>query len=119
MAFRLPTFNITCNVWHAGPVVPPVGPPDIAGLQCQLAWDAAGGSVFLIGAAPRHFMLLRVPPRTDLRGQESSTFQDVVEVPAASGRFYVCWRVDDVGRGFVNEYRQGMILLGQTPTPMP
>lgn len=118
MPFAAPQFNLLCNIW-GGNVVPPVGLPRIANQLCQLAWDRTAGVPFLVGANIVHVMLLRVPAGTDLRDQLSATFQDVVEVPAGSGRFYTCWRVDDVARGFPNEYRQGLLRLVQHPTPLP
>jgi hypothetical protein len=64
-------------------------------------------------------MKMRVPAGTDLRGNLSTTQRDLVEVPAGSGRYYEVWVVDDVAKGFFNEYRQGLILAIAQPTPLP
>lgn len=116
MAFVVPNFNITCNVWHS-PVIPPVGLPAIAGLACQLTMD---GRIITtgLGGGLRSVMLLKVPSGTDLRGQFSSTSRDTVECPAGSGRYYTCWAVDDVSRGFANQYRLGFIVQENIPTPL-
>jgi hypothetical protein len=53
------------------------------------------------GAAPS----LLLPPGTDIRDDSCVSGRDVVEVPAASGRWYFVSLVDDVGKGFPNEYR--------------
>lgn len=119
MAFTLPTLNLACHVWHNGATVPPVGPPDIPNMACQLAWDAHNDHVLAFGVTVRSLMKVRFGHRVDVRGPLSATGSDVVEVPANSGRFYVVWYVDDVARGFGNEYRQAYVMLAQTPTPMP
>lgn len=118
--FVVPQFPIVCNLW-TGPAA--VGPPRVAGVPCNLAfgrrtpvqwWDWAGLGL------PGIWMQLLVPARTDIRGFQSATGSDVAEVPAGSGRFYVCDFVDDIGRGFLNEHR--FALLQQSlpwPTPDP
>jgi len=119
MPFVVPQFNILCNVWHNGGVVPPVGAPDIADLPCQLAWDRAADNPVAIAAPIRVPMKLRVPLSTDIRGPLASTGQDIVEVPAGSGRFYALMYVDDVAKAFANEYRQALMFMAQCPTPLP
>jgi hypothetical protein len=116
--FRLPTLNLTANVWHNSGVVPPAGAPDIAGMACQLAWDHSG-DIATPPAAQKHFMKMRVPPRSDLRDANSSTGPDVVEIPAGTARYYAVQLVDDVGRGFPNEFRQALVTLAAHPTPLP
>jgi hypothetical protein len=117
--FRIPTFNLLCNVWHNGAlVVPPVGPPDIALLVCQLAWDLSA-DLLVVPAGGKSAMKLRVPAGTDLRQLLSSTGADEVEVPAGSGRYYRCMAVDDVAKGFPNEFRQALIVFVGVPTPLP
>jgi hypothetical protein len=119
MAFRIPTFNLTCNVWHAQ-ALPPVGAPAIAALPCQLAWDHIGdhpvGTLFTTAIL---IMVIRVAARTDLRPRSSSTGYDIIECPAGTGRYYGVVGVDDVARGFPNEYRQAIVAQQQFPTPIP
>jgi len=119
MAFTLPTFNLLCNVWHNGGVVPPVGAPDIAGQECQLAWDRAADNPVAIAVPIRVPMKVRFPILTDVRGPLSASGQDVLEVPAASGRYYAVMYVDDVAKGFSNEFRQTLCFQAQVPTPLP
>lgn len=118
MAFTIPKFNLLCDIWR-GNTAPPVGDPALAEVPCQLAWDRAADYVITVGANRIHPMKLRVPAGTDLRGQLSSTFQDTVEIPSGSGRYYTCWMVDDVAKGFSNEYRQGLVFAVVQPTPLP
>lgn len=125
MPFRIPQLNITCNVYHvmAPLVIPPLNPPDIAALPCQLRMARmVAGLVEMAGE-----MHLLVSKGTDLRDYQSFTGDaDVVECPAGTGRFYVVTHVDDVAKGFANEYRAASIVhplaFGynyQWPTPYP
>jgi len=119
MSFRIPTFNLLCNIWHGGGI-PPAGMPDISDVPCQLAWDRIGSTMTGgTSLAAFHCMLIRVAKGTDLRGKISSSGTDVVECPAGSGRYYAIGWVDDVAKGFANEFRQGIGILTQCPTPLP
>lgn len=121
MGFSLPHFNITCNVWHAANVPP--NPPD-ATFDCNLAFGKRTASYQGVISSPNEpIMSLLLAPRTDLRGPQSATGADVVEVPAGSGRFYDVVGVDDSGKGFTNEHRVGLLswtkAYGAWPSPMP
>lgn len=115
MAFKLPTFNITCNVWHSASYAPHIWPlpaPDLSP-PCNLS-AARGRNVipFLVQASGTLNVLLAsqllVGPKTDIRGRTLSGWNgDLVECPAGSGRFYTIGYVEDVARGFQNEYRMG------------
>lgn len=48
---------------------------------------------------------LLLPAGTDIRDQCCNGTEDVVEVPAGSGRWYQVIGVDDSGKGFPNEHR--------------
>lgn len=116
MAFRLPTFNILCNI--SAPGAPGVilipGPPfRLAGQSCQLTYgqrtqvaSASGtptqGTLVLV-------MNLLLPALTDVRGPQDLASFDMVEVPAGSGRWYSVIGVDDIGKGFANEHRTASI----------
>jgi hypothetical protein len=68
---------------------------------------------------PGLVMELLLPALTDVRGAITGN-QDIVEVPAGSGRFYSVAFVDDVGKGFGNEYRFALIQqLAPWPVPTP
>jgi hypothetical protein len=140
MAYRIPTFNLTSNVWHGafGNPFDPAALPPLPDLtpMCQLCWnenqavldsllwthqDVAGALQAL------HPMLIRFPRITDIRGYTKASsggagtrgLPDVIEVPAGSGRYYVASMVDDVAKGFVNEYRQAWCFQVWMAVPTP
>lgn len=117
--FPLPTFNLVANVWHGQPLggpYPPAAPVDVT-TDCQLAeWSRL--NVHVTGAAVSLFIQIRVPKGTDLRGHLSASAEDIAEVPAGSGRFYSIFAVDDVGKGFANEYRCAYATQLSIPTPL-
>jgi len=114
---KVPTFNLFCNLWTAPAFPPPAGPPRLANVPCQLAFPQL--SAFLsVGVAMAIY--LKTPKLTDIRGFISLTGGDTVEVPAGSGRYYICQMTDDVGKGFTNEYRISVLLQSMPwPTPAP
>jgi hypothetical protein len=134
MAFILPAFNLTCNL-YTGPWLTKVlraSPP------CNLAWGRRVNPNQILGSTFPGFdfqqaMSLLLPAGTDVRdaSQSDPIVYDIVEVPAASGRFYGVFVVDDIGKGFSNEHRCAVILkIYQSmdpvvfagliwPTPMP
>lgn len=116
MAFRLPSFNIVCNITPPDvPGVPgvPTGAPRVPLQMCQLCYGrrvnvsstGGTGSPGVLTIA----MSLLLPALTDLRGPQDSVSFDMVEVPAGSGRWYQVIGVDDIGKGFSNEHRTGAI----------
>lgn len=142
MALSLPNFNLTCKIWHGGfswnaayPVAVPVGPPSLTTV-CQLfippniyagSWvpyQTAGGIIQALGN--RHPpVFLRLPKGTDAR---CFYFQfpvplpaDLVECPSGSKRLYGITWVDDIHKGFSNEYRVAMLVnvyyAGTWPMP--
>ena len=109
MSYKPPVLNLKCNVWAISPGVPPhlpAGAPRIANLDCQLCWGRVNE---LSEESAGLSMHLKVPAGTDIRGLYQNNVPDVVEVPAGTGRTYLVLYVDDVGRGFSNEYRQAVI----------
>jgi hypothetical protein len=127
MGFRLPTFNIMANLWK-NPNDPSFGPPDVA-VGCQLrAPGKQSVSLTTDPLAPTSLLVeweLLLPAGTDIADAFSSAFGvgDVVEVPAGSTRYYWVEIVDDVARGFPNEYRIAYIRktfdFGLWPRPIP
>lgn len=121
MAFNVPSFNISCNVWTNG-AGPPAAPrlTSLCNLQhARRIFSPSEGGTFVL-ANPWCSMFLLVPALTDVRDQSNASGQDIIEVPAASGRMYYCVHVDDVGKGFANEFRCCVLAkLGVWPTPIP
>jgi hypothetical protein len=118
MAFRLPTFNLACAVYDFGTA--PAGPPRIASVPCQLRAplhvSTNPSAVFGSGSG----WVLAVPKLTDLRDFFNAAGNDTVECPVGSGRFYNLDIVDDVAKGFSNEYRIALLYKTLTwPTPVP
>ena len=77
---------------------------------------------------PTGQMWLLLPALTDIRSVVTfpgggGSKCDIVECPLGSGRFYLVISVDDVGKGFGNEFRcaaiQATNLYGVWPTPIP
>lgn len=108
MAFQLPTLNILCNIWTYSPV-PPTVPARITDEPCNLAWGKRVGTMSTGGTSSPGIivctMVLLMAKTADIRGAYSTTFKDLVEVPAGSGRFYYCEFADFVGYGFDNMHK--------------
>jgi hypothetical protein len=119
MPFEVPDFPLFCNI-ISGP-----GPILVVrhGLvPCNLAIGrranaiAAGLGLFYGGGN----MSLLLPSRTDVRDFAATTGFDIIECPAGTLRYYGVTWVDDVGRGYANEYRfAAMVKFGPWPTPYP
>ena len=125
MAFKLPTFNLLCNISQPDVVDTP-GIPDapyrIVDQPCQLTYGkrvqvASTGGTAEVGVLVLTMNLL-LPAKVDVRGPQDVVSFDMVEVPAGSGRWYRVYGVDDIGRGFSNEHRTASILaLAKSWTP--
>jgi hypothetical protein len=128
MGYKVPTFNITCNIWdHYGAItpLPPPSPARLTNVPCQLTWGhrvqvSSTGGTSTPGILTMSMSLL-LAKLTDVRGPQSYAGGDLVEVPAGTGRWYQVVAVDDVGRGFTNEYRCALIfaLAGSWAAPYP
>jgi len=131
MAFTVPTFNLTFDL-YTGPYLTRVYRSSPIG---NLAWGRRISSYIgdwdTDAVAGRNIMTLLLPPGTDIRDQSCSPHADVLELPAGSGRWYLSQSVDDIGKGFDNEHRAALIVkiyegLNPTayagliwPTPIP
>jgi hypothetical protein len=142
MPSYIPTFNLTCNIWHAGfswngafPVAVPGGAPSLSPV-CQLyippsvyvgnltVGQTAGG-IITGGAVMKPPVILRLPKGTDVRCYDftfsAALIADLVECPAGTKRLYGITWVDDVHKGFINEYRVAMLVniyyAGAYPMP--
>jgi hypothetical protein len=120
MPYRVPTFNVLVNIWRA--TTPLTSPPDVTSLG-NLAW---GRSVSASTGIPEDLdpdtlvAKLLLPSSTDVRDSYSPPGADIVEVPAGTLRYYVVKQVDDVGRGFPNQFRFAIITkLAPWPGPIP
>lgn len=118
MPFRLPTFNNICDAWTwpAARDVPtiPVGVPRLISQACALVYGrrvnvASTGGTTAQGV-PLQTMNLLLPPGTYIRGPQDSVGTDLVEVPSGSGRWYICYFVDDIGKLYANEHRTASLL---------
>lgn len=119
MAFRPPDFNLTCNVYTAANFLMPAR---IAGQACQLRspQHVHEGSVSTSGAGLTFAMHLLFPVGTDIRDNFQVAGHDGIECPAGSGCQYQVLSVNDVGKGFTNEYRLAIASkTGVWPTPIP
>lgn len=120
--FILPQFNLAVHIWrHAHD--PAVDPPDVVTVG-NLAWGrrvnvpSTGGTGAL--GVPLMTLTLLLPPLTDVRGDSTGAAADWVEAPAGTGRVYLCYFVDDLGKGFANEHRGAVLGHGPTwPVPTP
>jgi hypothetical protein len=108
MAFRVPAFILPCAIW-TGPKAGP-GPRVVV-----LATMSPGQRVIVPVADPpgtfvdrcySHFLL---PKGTDVRGVTVAySVGDALEFPQGSGRWYNVTWVEDVAKGFANEYRMAV-----------
>lgn len=113
MAFRVPTFNLQVSIWRTV-TMPPVGP---AAVLTQGNLSPGRRTMMLTGNAMTELLL---PPGTDVRAAQNSGVSDTAEVPRGSGRFYKVMGVEDVAKGFANEYRLAYLLPGPIwPVPYP
>lgn len=131
MAFTLPNFNLTCNIFTVAGGVATFrldSPCNLAmGRRTAVITNGASQDGGLDGLQPS----LLLPPLTDIRDSSCGGEIDLVEVPAGSGRFYLAVNVDDIGKGFPNEHRcatlnktwgfagNGSGLVAPWPTPIP
>jgi hypothetical protein len=105
MAFTLPTFNLTCNIFSVvgGAHFFRLDSPCNLAMGRRTALDRSAGEqdAGILGLTPT----LLLPPLTDIRDASTMLESDLVEVPAGTGRFYLAVCVDDIGKGFPNEHR--------------
>lgn len=119
MAYKTPTFNLTANYWHAGgPPYPPPGQP--LGTPCQLRMYRTAFMMTANTLGSPSTIAVLVPKGTDVRSAKiSGGAADTFEIPAGSRRFYAVLAVDDVAKGFLNEYRMVCLVAVSLPFPLP
>lgn len=109
MSFTVPTFNLVCNI-STGPYLS--RHIRLANQACNLARGrraAVASNIDPFELLSYTQMELLLPALTDVRDLSCSGIEDVVECPAFSGRWYQVIGVDDVGKGFTNEYRVAIL----------
>jgi len=122
MAFILPTFNLTADIYTGigGPT------PTVVRLTtaCQLrAPEMRTAAQSVASPFATSGMVILFPAGTDVRDQNSAPGlgEDWIQVPAGSNRWYIIIRVDDVAKGFANEHRFAIARKHTYlwPVPMP
>ena len=115
---KLPTFNLTVDVWINFNGIW-VNPPAVPKSYSSLAQLTLGERTFGINALTYSAFIL-LPKLTDIHYARAGGGSDYIECPAGSARFYKVMGVDDVGRGFQNEYRQcTVVMTAPIPDPLP
>lgn len=104
-----PKFILPYNLWRTGGTLTPI--PTAQGF-CQLHVAGLTSGLFPAnpGSSATFSRYLFLPPKTDIRGGDIRPQPDFVEVPAGTGRFYIVTTIDDVAKGFPNEFRVALIL---------
>jgi hypothetical protein len=115
MAFRVPQFNLTCNVWRLGN--PVTNAPDLV-TPAQLRASGKQSSGQVGGGVLYYVPEVLFPAHTDVRDSQCPGSEDTIEIPAGTGRYYVVNNVEDVAKGFANEYRQAVVVKSR-PWPIP
>lgn len=109
MAYTIPTFNLTVNIWHPPQVTPPIGLPQVVVLGNLTPGKRHQWGTTLVGG----YTYILLPALTDIR------ITGVAEIPAGSGRYYKIGGVEDLGKGFPNEHRYAVILADYVNWPVP
>ena len=115
---KVPQFPIRCSVWfsYVGALPPMVG-ANLVAIACQLrapetsqVSNALAMGMYLLVAKLTDIAVTRFP----------ANGADLVECPSGSGRYYNVTFVDDVAKGFANEYRRAVLIQAPPwPTPTP
>jgi hypothetical protein len=111
MSYRLPTFNLTVNLWRNPNTV------NLAPDRTFLANLSHGSRRLLVGglvagvAFPTHIYLMLCPKLTDVYGVDNGAALDLIECPAGSGVYYIVSSVGDTAKGFLNEHRVAVLLM--------
>ena len=115
MPYVLPDFNLTINIHDGDGNFPPLTP-----LRLSVSANMSPGRrVVYLSAVQAPITFLLLPALTDIRGTPTVAIGDAVECPAGSGVWYQVIVVQDVAKGFANEYRRASATMKLTPIPMP
>jgi hypothetical protein len=110
MAFVVPEFPLAVDIY--------TGPFSTRVLRVSTVCNLALGRRGTIGAlqdvspgapftGPMYVLFPRGTDVRDLAG--TNTDEDLLDIPAGSGRWYFVQLVDDVGKGFANEHRYAAV----------
>lgn len=114
MAFTIPQFNLVADLYKMFAGYDFTAKAFRVATPCQLR--AYGSHPKLVSFGLTLYTELRsewcllCPAGTDVRDSSCTGLADVVEVPSGSGRWYAVAYVDDVAKGFANEYRVAMVV---------
>lgn len=122
MAFSVPNFNLTVNIFSGSsggggtPREVTVGNLSMGRRLVATHENPVGGPLDV-----HTYVFLLLPAFTDVRDAYGISGEaDIVEVPADSGRKYGVFYVDDVAKGFPNEYRECVLIKSPGwPEPIP
>jgi hypothetical protein len=111
MPFVVPQFPLTVNFWRVNGTGKNYAAPDVQtignlspGRRVMISLGTTGSfTTFTV------FEELLLPLLTDVRMDYNGILPDLVECPAASGRFYNVVFVVDIGKGFANEHRMAVM----------
>lgn len=118
--FKLPNFNLDVNIWIP-PHSPGLEPPDVV-VKGQLRYTGKLSPVSTTAAGGRwSTMEVLLPKGTNVVDLDNGLGSaSIIEIPAGSKRYYRALYVDDVAKGFENEYRIVYVYKdGTWPTPIP
>lgn len=124
--YRPPTFNLICDIYSMVGLLPVLRAIAVP-VQLYNPWrNNTGGQepAQTVPATQSAFasIILRFPAFTDVRSQWCSPTGrgDQIECPSGSGVFYIVSDVNDVAKGFPNEYRAALCTIWRpTPVPLP
>lgn len=121
MAYRLPIFNLSCDIWNA-PADPLTDPPSVSNVPCQLYANKIVATDFTHSNPSLWFVAqtIRLPAGTDVRFDTTgAAVLTKIECPRGSSVFYEVHQVADFHKGFLNEYRVAYVLMDVCPFPLP
>jgi len=123
MGFSIPQFPLICNIFTAGDFTVAARQQSPCNLQMGVKRQTGLPNQAPVLADSAATMYLLLPATTDIRDSLNASSFDGVECPAGSGRYYFVNFVDDVAKGFLNEYRAAFMSKingpGGAPWPTP
>ena len=108
--FRVPVFPLVVNIWNGG--IQPPAPPSLVtvGNLCLPHRDSQVVQDYAPGLYVDYQLYVLLPAGTDVRDGSAGFGNSFLEIPAGTFRLYQAVFVDDVAKGFSNEYRRATIV---------